>query len=227
MFLAEYDIDLKLLEEMCSELEEGAFLVDRHFRILWANKSLKEFLKGIGIHHLADEYIKIGLYTLYGTNILTEQIVRKVFSTGKLSKSSLHVDGRIIKKTSIPIKYGNDVVFVLEVIDDIQSHIPESYANILRHFLNKFRHATVLASTDRAIIVNNDAFDREFSSSLVLKDMVLNAIKKPPKGSLERYLNSMLALTHKVELKDIDEKKSGAIGQIMSFKVSKGKRRPR
>ena len=127
MTVSEYEIDLEMLENMCSEIEESAFLLNKNSDIVWMNKVLKDRMYNnyslgelIGYDYKANpEYTRNVCSKLFGADTFsTTSTAIKVFKTGKLAKSMHTFHDMHIKKISIPIRYGSEIIYVLEIIEE-------------------------------------------------------------------------------------------------------------
>src|SRR3989338_3135664 len=117
--MKEVEIDIQLLEDMCSELEEHALLVDRQGEIAWLNPALKNRL-GFEIRDLKTDNneIKKRLHSMFG-DIFSNKLM-SVFSTGRFSKIVLSSKS-LVKIIVIPIKYGSEVSYALELIEELDN----------------------------------------------------------------------------------------------------------
>jgi transcriptional regulator with PAS, ATPase and Fis domain len=148
--LADFEIDLQMLEELCSDLEEPVILFDTNLHIRWMNKIMHEHMH----HTQADildgnlvqrdvantsentsenihrDQLKEYFIQLYGDADFQENsIVKKCFQTGKLTTSNHSNHGHTIKQMCIPIKHDTHVAYVLEILEE-RDHIKNTgYGN--------------------------------------------------------------------------------------------------
>jgi hypothetical protein len=211
----DYEADLSILEDMCSELEENAILLDKDLNIIWLNKVLRNKLSSIflingdnsinsSIRFGIDEPIDYMLVKrlcadLFGKELFSENSTAKeVFNTGKLAKSLTHAKSGTIKKISIPIKFGNSVAYVLEIIEEpIQYNNPEIIA-IIQYFLGQYKIPCIVADKEHHFICHNKIIDELFKNSGLLKEMIYSKLRNNPQKGLED-LKELMYLSHVVK----------------------------
>ncbi|HIH31108.1 TPA: hypothetical protein HA235_00210 [Candidatus Woesearchaeota archaeon] len=125
--MAEVEIDLQMLEEMCSDLEEDAILLDKDINVVWINSVLKNHLNTDIKDCFTDSaIIKNHCKNLFGINFNDASIISKVFSTGKLLKHNVNHHKNKIKIITIPIKNSSEVIYSLNIIEKLpeESYFP-------------------------------------------------------------------------------------------------------
>lgn len=124
--MVEVEIDLGMLEDMCSDLEEFAILTDNDSKVLWMNSVLKSTIDmPIRDDYTDSKKILSECEKLFGGVVSNNSLLKKVFVAGKLLKSA-HIHNNVhVKMISIPIKYGSDVLYSLNIIETHQKDIHE------------------------------------------------------------------------------------------------------
>jgi hypothetical protein len=226
---SELEIDLELLEDMCSEMEEPVFLVNGARAIVWVNKVLKEKLGAIGRDPSDKSRYVLGVYSLFGLDLETDDKLKASLSKGRFSRSIVSNNSDSYKCIYMPIKYSHKTVYVLAIIEDrhnkpaADTHLGSHgmHGRILRHFLKDTPYPCIFVSPDRSVIIANKKFDSEFEKSAVLKNLIVNAMNEKSAYAL-KYLKSLLSLSHDVTLKTIREDKS-EIGTVYNFRKARKK----
>ena len=182
--MPDIEIDLQTLEDMCSELEEDALLFDKNLKVLWMNSVLR---KNIGIN-IRDTYsdfesIESNIRDRFGDYVVGKSHLKKTFNTGRLIKSIYTFESKKIKVISIPIKYGSEVVYVLDIIELIEEldslkDLPERSENSPLANLSDFQHKslknTALLKDDLSdtALINSQSHKTLFEKKIVLDELV-------------------------------------------------------
>jgi hypothetical protein len=201
--MAEYDIDLKTLEDMCSELSEACVLVNKDIKILWSNS--------------AYDALSSDPNRLLSEIFIDDSVLAQVFRTGRLM--NLH-SGNHLKVTCIPVRYEDKVSYVLCIIDNLV-HTP-----ILNHFLESMNRPAILFDHDMLYIAHNSLLDKEFKQAPAVLDVALTRLKSYD-GKINdklKTLKSLVGLSHDVKLKTLHagKQKSGYALLLYRKKSSKG-----
>ncbi len=183
--MVEYDVDLKTLEDMCSELSEACVLVNNELKILWSN-SAYDALSPDPKRLLSEIFIDISP-------------LLQVFQNGRLA----NVQSRNgIKVTCIPVRYEDKIASVLCIIDKA------TYTPILHHFLESMTRPAILFDHDMIYVGHNSLLDKEFKQAPAILDVALERLRSY--DDKVKVLKSLLGITHDVKLMPlISGKKSG------------------
>lgn len=195
--MPEYDVDLKTLEDMCSELSEACFLVNKELKILWHNESYKDFS-----HHIKDVVSEI-----FNGGHIPKGNLSQIFMTGRIMNLVLKNGLRI---TCIPVRYEDKVASVLCIIDNTV-HSP-----IVHHFLDSIGGPALLFDKNMIYIGHNSLLDREFIAAPALLEIVLERLRsntddpkndklrvEKEKNNKIRVLKSLIGMSHDVKLKPL------------------------
>lgn len=195
--MAEYDVDLKTLEDMCLELSEACVLVNKDIKILWSNS--------------AYDALSSDSHKLLSEIFIDDSILSKVFRTGRLM--NLH-SGNHLKVTCIPVRYEDKVAYVLCIIDKF---VHTTHTHIINHFLESMNRPAILFDHDMLYIGHNSLLDKEFKQAPAILDVVLKRLKSMDdaiNGKMTgkmKMLKSLVGLSHDVKLKTLHtgKQKSG------------------
>lgn len=183
--MVEYDVDLKTLEDMCSELSEACVLVNNELKILWSNS--------------AYDTLSPDPKRLLSEIFIDNSVLLQVFKTGRLmniqSKNS-------IKVTCIPVRYEDKVASVLCIIDKA------SYTPIVHHFLESMNRPAILFDQDMIYVGHNSLLDKEFKEAPAILEVALERLRSY--DDKVKMLKSLVGISHDVKLKPLmSGKKSG------------------
>lgn len=210
--MTEYEVDLKTLEDMCSELSESCVLLNKELKIIWYNDVFKKNFKN-------SEFLEL----LSMFDISKE--VLKVFETGKLKKLN---SGNILEITIIPVRYYEKVGYVLCIIENydknskaLNYNIQFSGINLIKYFLEDIKTPSILYDTNFNYIGHNSMLLKEFYKAKKLLDLLL-ALAREKKNAKEILsdINGLVALTHKADIKPLFFGKQKA-GYLMVFQKNK------
>ncbi len=200
--MPEYDVDLKTLEDMCSELSEACFLVNKDLKIVWHNESYKDF----------SHDPKGALSELFNRESTSPSSLSQVFRTGRIISVGLR-NG--LKITCIPVRYEDKVASVLCILDNT-AHSP-----IVHHFLESIDMPALLFDKDMIYIGHNSLLDKEFVAAPAVLEVALERLRfhsdmsrneklniAKEKNDKVRVLKSLIGMSHDVRLKPLSSGKN-------------------
>lgn len=182
VLMSDVEIDLEMLEDMCSDISEAAVLFDKSSKIIWINSVLKSRL-GFMVKDLYTDssIVNSRLNELYG-DFRNNSGVSKTFDYGKLLKHSYHLGTKRIMLTSIPIRYGAEVIYVLTIIDEHDAQDLDNGSSYEKHrllikSLINMQAFPCFIVLDNKIVSANDRFERLIGKSGSLCDYLYFNIK--------------------------------------------------
>jgi hypothetical protein len=178
--MIEYDVDLKTLEDMCSELSEACVLVNKEIKILWSNTAYSA---------LSSDSKK-----LLSEIFVNDSTLSQVFHTGRLMNIQYEPH---LKVTFIPVRYEDKVGYVLCIIDKISNKV--MHMPILDHFLESMNRPAILFDNNMTYIGHNSLLDKEFKQAPAILEIVLERMKSY--DNKLKVLKSVVGMTHDVKLK--------------------------
>lgn len=209
--MAEYDVDLKTLEDMCSELSEACVLINKEIKVLWSN-SAYDMLSPNPNKVLSEIFID-------------DSILSQVFHTGRLMNIQSYIRSLgHLRVTCIPVRYEDMVAYVLCIIDKL-GHTPHTH--ILNHFLESMNRPAILFDHDMLYIGHNSLLDKEFKQAPAILDVALSRLKNNDNNINDKLkiLKSLVGLSHDVKLKTLHtgKQKSGYVLLLYRKKSGRSK----
>jgi hypothetical protein len=208
-----YDLDVNALEDLCATLEEPAFLIDKNYNIVWANQMFK---KKYDIP-LGTNYSQLSKYEMHHPSTMD------CLELGRLIKAVIKKDTYAIKLISLPIKYGAETVSVLQLIEytDLpetpNSIVMDTHTSILKLFVNETNEAVLLADKNNVAITFNDIFDKEFTKTPEIKELILKQLDYKNAQDIYENIQRIMFHSHNVSRKILED--SGrTIGYVYAFK---------
>ncbi|GIU69996.1 MAG: hypothetical protein KatS3mg002_1232 [Candidatus Woesearchaeota archaeon] len=197
--MPEYDVDLKTLEDMCSELSEVCFLVNKDFKIVWHNQSYTAFPSNKNVF---SEFF--------------EKHLPLIFNDGKLINVSLKNGLKIM---GIPVRYDDKIVSVLCILENSVNN------PIINYFLENVKTPSLILDKNLNYIGHNLLMEKEFKNAPLIKEILLEKIinksfnSKDLKNSKEllKLVNSILGMSHNVIIKNL-KLKNNTVGFIISLR---------
>lgn len=212
-----YDLDVNALEDLCANLEEPAFLIDKSHNIIWANEVFKKrYAIPIGTN-----------YSNMGKLEISHPSTMECLELGRLIKVIIKKDSYSIKLISLPIKYGSETVSVLQLIEYIDvpdsenSIIMDSHTILLKLFLNDVLDSALLTDKNNIAITFNSLFEKEFLNTPELKELVLKQLSYTAAKEVYDNIQRIMSHSHNVSRKILEEN-GRVIGYIYIFKLKNG-----
>jgi hypothetical protein len=209
-----YDLDVNALEDLCSTLEEPAFLIDKSYSIVWANNAFK---KRFDIP-LGTNYSQLSRHEIHHPSTMD------CLELGKLIKAVVRKDGYAIKLVSLPIKYGTETVSVLQLIEYMDMHdgahniMLDNHTAILKLFVNESNEASLLTDKNNIPITFSQGFDKEFSRVPEIKELILRQLDYKNSQDVYENVQRIMFHSHSVSRKILEDN-GKIIGYIYSFKA--------
>jgi hypothetical protein len=183
------DIDLEILEDMCSDLEESAFLIDKNMDIIWINTPLRAQIllhlqsqnsdkEDLGIIEDAT-LIQTTCKDLFGGSIFEES--KNLFKAGRLNRRIISHNHLSVKILSMPIKYGDKVMYLLNIIEE--KAVKKEFSANTEKYNNRYNHDTLGKSSFQNNYDNNydnnygDNYETDYYKDYV--KLLLNKIERP------------------------------------------------
>jgi hypothetical protein len=208
-----YDLDVNALEDLCATLEEPAFLIDKGYNIVWSNSAFK---KKYDIP-LGTNYSQISKYEIHHPSTMD------CLELGRLIKAIIKRDTYAIKLISLPIKYGNETVSVLQLIEYLDlpesgnSIVMDTHTAILKLFVNQNEEAVLLTDKNSVAITFNGQFEKEFSKTPEIKDLILKQLEYKNAQDIFENIQRIMFHSHNISRKVLEED-GRIIGYVYSFK---------
>jgi len=142
---------------------------------------------------------------------------------GKLIKAVIKKDDYTIKLISLPIKYGNDTVSVLQLIEymDVMqtsgSIVIDSHTAILKLFIGQNPDPALLTDKSNVAITFNEKFDKEFSKTPEIKELILKQLEYKNLQDIYDNMQRIMLHSHSVSRKLLEEG-GKTIGYLYIFK---------
>jgi hypothetical protein len=208
-----YDLDVNALEDLCANLEEPAFLIDKNYNIVWANQMFK---KKYDIP-LGTNYSQLSKYEMHHPSTMD------CLELGRLIKAVIKKDTYAIKLISLPIKYGVETVSVLQLIEymdlpeTINSIVLDTHTAILKLFVNETNEAVLLTDKNNVAITFNALFEKEFTKTPEIKELILKQLEYKNAQDIFENIQRIMFHSHNVSRKILED--SGRIiGYVYIFK---------
>lgn len=195
--MPEYEVDLKTLEDMCSELSETCFLVNKDLKIVWHNESYK--------HSFHDP--KSALSEIFNSESNSGSSLSQVFRTGRIISIVLK-NG--LKITCIPVRYEDKVASVLCILENTNN------SSLVHYFLESIDIPALLFDKYMLYVGHNSLLDKEFVDAPALLEVSLERLRSNPgnlkkdrpnvekeKNDKTRALKSLIGISHDIELKPL------------------------
>jgi hypothetical protein len=208
-----YDLDVNALEDLCATLEEPAFLIDKNYNIVWSNQVFK---KKYDIP-LGTNYSQLGKYEMHHPSTMD------CLELGRLIKAVIKKETYSIKLISLPIKYGAETVSVLQLIEymdlpeTVSSIIIDNHTAILKLFANQTADAVLLTDKNSMSITFNEWFDKEFSRTPEIKDLILKQLEYKNAQDIYENIQRIMFHSHNVSRKVLEDN-GRIIGYVYLFK---------
>jgi hypothetical protein len=222
--MSEVEIDLGVLEDMCSEIGDPAVLIDNSMNIIWMNSLMKQRID-INIKDLFTDSKNI-FEKLEAQGLLRSEI-SKVFENGKILKHNFKKHNIHSAVISIPVKYGPDVVYSLNILEehDLYQEMPIITAQasdhdiLLTSFMDMDSRPCFIVMNGH-IVATNNKFDKTIGSNHILKRFLHENMKDFDKDF--RHLKLLFNYSFHIKKKAVKKDKN-IIGQIyfLNKRVSK------
>lgn len=207
--MVEYDVDLKTLEDMCSELSEACVLIDKDLKILWSNSVYNDLSPDP--KKLLSQVVKDG------------SVLSQLFKTGRLMNI---LSENNLKATFIPVRYDDRVAYVLCIIDRMTRPLVDSTSDsinksIVNHFLESMNRPALLFDKNMVYVGHNSLLDKEFKQAPAMLEIVLERMNSC--DNKLKVLKSLIGMTHDVKLKILNsgKQKSGYVLLLYKKRLSK------
>ncbi|HEY9702424.1 MAG TPA: hypothetical protein V6C58_08260 [Allocoleopsis sp.] len=208
-----YDLDVGALEDLCSTLEEPAFLIDKSYNIVWVNNAFK---KKFDIP-LGTNYSQLSRHEIHHPSTMD------CLELGKLIKAVIRKENYAIKLVSLPIKYGSETVSVLQLVeymdlpDSNHSIMLDNHTAILKLFVNESSEASLLVDKNNVAITFSQGFDKEFSKIPEIKELILRQLEYKNSQDVFDNIQRIMYHSHIVSRKILEDE-GKIIGYIYTFK---------
>ena len=196
-----YDLDVDALEGLCSTLEEPAFLMDENYNIVWANGVFKNRYDV----PMGTNYSQLSKYEIHHPSTMD------CLELGKLIKAVIKKDEYTIKLISLPIKYGDKTVSVLQLIEymdilqDNTSILVDNHTAILKLFIGQNNDPVLLTDKHSVAITFNEKFDKEFSKTPEIKELMLKQLEYKNAQEVYDNMQRIMLHSHNVSRKILEE----------------------
>jgi len=209
--LENYELDLKVLEDLCAGLDEPAFLLNKNHAIAWANDIFKNrysITPGTDYNALKDA-------EFYDSSVLES------FTTGKLTRIKIVHGHKTLRLISMPIRYNTDVLSILQIIEIDDAPTPKD-THLLKYFLDNIKNPAMLTDTDNNLIAANTHFNKAFHHIPELRDLLLWQLDYQSPKDVLKNMQRIIQHSHKIRRTTLRDHKDiiGYIYMLQKIKIS-------